>query len=399
MAEINANNHTVLIVHNYYKFPGGEDTVVQNEIRLLEKHGYRVYFYSRRNNEIDGFSFIRKALLPVTMFFNLKTFFDVKRIINKKNIEIVHVHNTLNLISPSVYYAALLCKRPIVQTLHNFRFICPSAILYRNGKVCEECISSGFKKALIHGCYRNSKIQTLILVACLKLHFILGVYDKLNYICLTEFNKNKLLSSKYMKGKRIFLKSNFVVDSAIMIPAEKRKEQFVFVGRLEAIKGIQFLLNAWRSLNDIHEKLIIIGDGPLKEWCNEFIKSNSIKNIELLGFQRHDKALNIIAESKALVFTSECYEGLPVSIIESYSVGTPVICPDFGNHGLIVKEGITGLHYKFKSEKSFERATLKMKDKYQDYVSNCRKEYLENYNEDKNYEILEKIYNVLLKEE
>lgn len=204
----------ILIVHNYYQIPGGEDTVVSNEKKMLEEQGYEVWVYSRDNNELKDMSMFKKILLPFNTIFSLRTYIEVKRIIKTYNIEIVHVHNTLNLVSPSVYYAAFVTKTPVIQTIHNFRLVCPGALLYRSESICKDCITKGLRCAVIHKCYRNSRLQTLASVMTLKIHRFLGTYKKLNYICLTEFNKKQLLEIN--KGKKqiinpdkVFVKPNF----------------------------------------------------------------------------------------------------------------------------------------------------------------------------------------------
>nr|WP_106784354.1 glycosyltransferase [Lysinibacillus timonensis] len=207
--------HKILIVHNYYQIPGGEDTVVANEKKMLELNGHEVVLYSRNNSELKRMGKFRKLLLPFTTVFSIKTYKEVKKVIRQQNIELVHVHNTLNLISPSVYYAAFSCKVPVIQTIHNFRLLCPSATFYRDGVICEECVCKGLKSAIKYSCYRGSKIQTLACVITLKIHRLLGTYRRLNFICLTEFNKRKLLELN--KGKKqiidpdkVFVKPNFV---------------------------------------------------------------------------------------------------------------------------------------------------------------------------------------------
>ena len=133
----------ILIVHNYYQIPGGEDTVVANEKKMLESHGHKVSFYNRSNSELNQMSLFRKLALPITTVFNPHTYMEIRDIIRGQKIEIVHVHNTLNLVSPSVYYAALSRKVPVVQTIHNFRMICPGATFYRDGHICEDCAEKG----------------------------------------------------------------------------------------------------------------------------------------------------------------------------------------------------------------------------------------------------------------
>ena len=157
------NKPSILIVHNYYQIPGGEDTVVANEKKMLEDNGHKVVLYTRNNNEIKTMNVFQKILLPFTSIYSFKTAREIKRIIKEENIDIVHVHNTLSLISPSVYYAAVKMNKPVVQTIHNFRMLCPGATFYRDGHICEDCVSKGLRCSLKHKCYRNSFIQIFIL--------------------------------------------------------------------------------------------------------------------------------------------------------------------------------------------------------------------------------------------
>ena len=186
----------ILLVHNYYQIPGGEDTVVSNEKKLLEDNGHEVILYTRHNNELKNLNKLQKLALPFTTIFNPRTYREIKRIIREERIEIVHIHNTLNLISPAVYYAAVKMKTPVVQTIHNFRFLCPGATFYRDGHICEDCVSKGLKCAIKHNCYRNSKAQTFICIVNTWIHRRTGILKKINYIVLTSFNKEKIMQLK-----------------------------------------------------------------------------------------------------------------------------------------------------------------------------------------------------------
>ena len=198
----------VLMAHNYYKVPGGEDAVFHNEIKMLEKNGHQVTKYTRHNDEIKS-GVLSKLRLVIDTIFSLKTYKEVKKLIDENDIDVVHVHNTLPLISPSIYYAARTKKVPVVQTIHNFRLLCPGATFTRCGEICEDCVSKGLEQSLKHKCYRNSISQTFIMYTMLKLHRIIGTYNKINYITLTEFNKQKL--SILVKDKsKIHVKPNFV---------------------------------------------------------------------------------------------------------------------------------------------------------------------------------------------
>ena len=337
------SKYRILQVHNYYQIPGGEDTVVENEKRLLEEHGHTVIQYTRHNKELKDFSKFRKLLLPFSTIFNPRTYRDVKQILREQKIDVVHVHNTLNLISPAVYYAALKCKVPVVQTVHNFRLLCPGATFYRDGHICEDCVEKGLACAIKHSCYRGSKAQTLVCVLNTWIHRLTGVCGKLNYICLTEFNRKKLLQLKQIKPERVFVKPNFVnkSDTAIM-PFEKRENRVIFAGRLDKLKGIDVLLEAWKQMGTSSPRLLICGTGLMEDWCKDYIARNNLTSVEMMGFVPNTEARKLIANSKALVLPTQWYEGFPMTIVEAYSVGTPVIGSDMGNVGSLIHSGVSG---------------------------------------------------------
>lgn len=386
---MSSEKKNILIVHNYYQIPGGEDTVVANEKKMLEKHGHKVILYSRNNAELKQMSKIRILFLPFTTVFNLRTYKEIKKQIRRENIDVVHVHNTLNLISPAVYYAARSMNVPVVQTVHNFRLLCPAATFYRDGHICEDCVKNGLKCAVKYSCYRGSKAQTLVCAISTWLHRTTGIYGKINYICLTEFNKDKLLQLKHIKPERVFVKPNFVENNSF-IPEEERLNQFVFVGRLDKLKGVDILFEAWKRMGEGAIKLIVCGMGPMEGWCKSFIKENVV-NIEMRGFVPNDEALKIIANSKALVLPTQWYEGFPMSIVEAFSVGTPVICSDLGNAGSVVEEGITGYKFRYDSIESIMSAIDKMREKPLN-KEKIKKIYEIKYSENANYKILNDIY-------
>ncbi len=199
----------VLVAHDLYQQRGGEETVARSEVELLKAKGNNVIFYTRDNYEIETFSKVQKLLMPLTMIFSIRTYREIKRLIKENNIDIVHVHNTLPLISPSIFYAAKKLKVPVVQTIHNFRMICPNTWFYRDGHICEECLEKGIYCSLKHKCYRNSFIQTLGVVMCNKVHRITGIYKYVSFICLTEFNRSKIIQLKCVDPNKVYVKPNF----------------------------------------------------------------------------------------------------------------------------------------------------------------------------------------------
>ena len=328
----------VLMAHNYYQVPGGEDTVFHNEVNMLEKNGHKVIKYTRHNDEIkDGV--LSKLKLGIDTIFSFKTYKEVKKLIDENEIDIVHVQNTLPLISPSIYYAARAMNVPVVQTIHNFRLLCPGATFTRNSEICEDCISKGLGQSLKHKCYRGSLAQTFIMYVMLKFHRIIGTYDKINYITLTEFNKKKLLNLVKVESK-IYVKPNFV---------EKREQSerilddyFVYIGRLDEIKGINFLIEAWKDIDENIE-LYVIGTGPEKEKIKKFIEKNNIKNVKMLGFMQRNKIFDIIQKSRAVVVPSNWNEPFGMVIIEAFSKGVPIIASKIGSIPYIVDHNVNGI--------------------------------------------------------
>lgn len=385
--------HKVLQVHNYYQLPGGEDTVVANEKRLLEENGHQVIQYTRHNSELNSLNPVQKLLLPFSTVFNLRTYREIKRIIREEKIEIVHVHNTLNLISPSVYYAAVHCGVPVVQSIHNFRLLCPGATFYRDGKICEECLEKGLGCALKHKCYRGSFLQTLACVISTKIHRATGIYKKLHYICLTEFNREKLLHLKQLRPEQISIKPNFVKDNQPVCPAEQRADRIVYVGRLEKLKGVHLLLEAWKLLGRDAPELLLCGTGPLDRWCADFVRENNL-NVTVKGFVPNEEVRRLIGTSRALILPTQCYETFPVTIAEAYAAGTPVITGNMGNAGNLVDEGVTGIHYAYDQPRAmadavkafFEQSTVL-------WCKNAREKFDRLYDPEKNYTRMTEIYN------
>ena len=388
----NIKKQNILIVHNYYQIPGGEDTVVANERKMLEEHGHKVVLYSRNNSELKIMSKLQKLILPFTTVFNPRTYRDIKKLIKSEQIDIVHVHNTLNLISPAVYYAALAMKVPVVQTIHNFRLLCPGATFFRDGHICEDCVTKGLMCAVKHSCYRDSKLQTLACVISTKIHRMTRIYGKINYICLTKFNKQKLLQLKQIKPDKMFVKPNFgEFDIDEIIPYDKREDQFIFAGRMDKLKGIDILFEAWRQMGSTASKLIVCGTGPMEAWCKKFLNDHPNCNIEIKGFVSNKEARKLIANSRALILPTQWYEGFPMTIVEAFSVGTPVICSDIGNAGNLVEEGITGAKFQHDSIDKLVQSIMRLME-YKGIYQTTFQQYKKLYMESSNYVSLIKIY-------
>ncbi len=385
--------YRILQVHNFYQIPGGEDVVVRNEKRLLEEHGHKVYTYYRSNAELKEGGRLGKLCVPFTAIYSFKTVREVKKLIKEYQIDIVHVHNTLTMVSPSVFYAAFRCHVPIVQTLHNFRMLCPAGSFFRDNVICEECVQGGLKCAVKHKCYRNSKLQSFVSAAVLKVHRVLGTYRKVNFICLTEFNRNKLLAlGDIVDAKKIFIKPNFTFAEGIEpsnVP--EQEEYYLFAGRVEALKGVDIAIKAFEQIPD--RKLYIAGTGPMMDEMQAYVKEHNIQNVKFLGYLQKEDMTEKFYHAKAVIMTSQCYEAFAMTIAEAYSYGVPVIAGRVGNMEGMVQEGVTGVKFTYNSSsdlaekvKEFEkldRVTLK---------ENAREFYQERLRPEDNYQKLMEIY-------
>lgn len=378
----------ILIVHNYYQIPGGEDTVVNNEKKMLEKHGHKVVLYTRCNSELKQISMLHKVLLPLATIFNPRTYREIRYLIKTENIEIVHVHNTLFLISPAIYYAALSCKVPVVQTIHNFRLLCPGATFYRDKQICEDCIERGIRSSIKYGCYRGSRGQTFLCVLKETLHRFTGIYKKINYICLTEFNKKKLMKLKQIKSEQLFVKPNFTNP----LPLNKKEGKFyLYIGRIEEIKGIPLLLEAFSKMPE--HKLVLAGSGMELEKYRNAVVQNNISNIKFKGFIKHDDLTHLLESAKAVVVTSQWYETFGMVVIEAFAANTPVIAGDIGNIGSLVDDGVNGVKFQHNSVDSFIAAVERLEHMDLELLGkNAYRKYEEQFSEEVNYAVIEKIY-------
>ena len=391
--KMDGSKERVLLVHNFYQIGGGEHTVFENEKRLLLDHGHHVVVYTRDNAELNQ-SIWKKLLLPFTTVFSFRTYREVKRLIRSEKIDLVHCHNTFPLISPSVYYAARRCGVPVIQTVHNFRFICPNGVLSRNGMPCIACLKYGLGCALSNRCYRNSWVQTLVLVNMLWVHRLLGTYRKIRYIFLTDFNREKFRNLLGDGLDRQYTKPNF---EYIDLPSSEcaRDRSYVYIGRLEKDKGIDFLLKAWETERE--RDLYIFGTGELQETVEAACEKNH--RVHWMGFQPKEVVLEYLQRAHGFIFPTDLYEGFPMTIIEAFAMGTPVICSDIGNGADIVRKHSAGVPYAVRDAESFWHAVQKVETDFDVLSQNARKAYLENYTPEVNYQQLKSIYEDVLNEQ
>ena len=327
----------VLVVHNRYRETGGEDRVVENESALLARGGHTVVPYTVENSSID--SFTRVALACKTVW-NAASYKEVRTLLARERITVMHVHNTLPLASPAVYYAAAAEGVPVVQTLHNYRLLCPNALCFRNDAPCVECVTAkSLVPAVRHACYRGSMAATATVAAMLRIHQTAGTWQRKidTYIAPSEFARAMFVSGG-LPADRIVVKPHFVdLDPGI---GTGRGGYAVFVGRLSPEKGIATLLDAWAELQT-RMPLVIVGDGPMAPTVAA--AASQYPGITWLGRRPPGEVHRLIGDAAFLVFPSVVYETFGQVIVEAYAAGTPVIVSAGGSGEELVRPSETGL--------------------------------------------------------
>lgn len=340
-AAIKAASLSVLCVHNRYIQPGGEDQVFESEAQLLAGNGCRVEKVEEQTTYPDGL--VRKIAAAVDCVWSRSWHQEFKARLRDLRPDVVHVHNFFSAISPSVYYACREEGVPVVQTLHNYRLLCPAASFYRDGKICEECLEHGPFHAVRYGCYRDSRLATAALATMLEVHRKKNTWTEMVdcYIALTEFARQKMIQGG-LPAEKIRVKPNFVLPDPG--PRRGNGDYALFVGRLVDLKGVGTLLAAWSELPP-SIPLVIAGDGPYRPEMEKQIADLKLTNVDYRGRLSRQHTLDAMKGARFLMFPSEWYEGFPVTIAEAFACGVPVLCSRLGGMQEIVENGVTGLHF------------------------------------------------------
>lgn len=326
----------ILIVHNYYQDPGGEDTVVSQEQQLLAatEDVSVLTFQNRKGWQ----GLLQTALSP----WNVRAAQTLKKAIRQFKPDVLHIHNLHYAIGPIAIRVAKRLGVPVVMTLHNYRLLCPSATLFYNGQLFTHSIPAAFPwQAVKHGVHSNSVIKTFWLALTTWLHNVLGTWKSVDrYIVLTPFAKQLLVRSALrIPAEHITVKQNFADQESVR--TAQREDFFLFVGRLSPEKGVETLLQAFAE-NGV--KLVIVGDGPLKDRVAEYAASHP--NIRYEGAVSRGQVAELLSRCTALVFPSIWYEGMPMTIIEAFAAGTAVIASDLGAMQTMVSDGENGFLFR-----------------------------------------------------
>lgn len=326
----------ILIAHNEYREPGGEDVVANAETELLSGNGHEVKRVTVTNKDVAGLlgTLSTAWRAPYSRPARLKFAGEIAAF----EPDVVHVHNFFPILTPSIYDSCLEASVPVVQTLHNYRLLCPKATMFRSGHTCELCLNGSPYQAVLYGCYRDSRLQSIIPARMVAINRRRRTWTTrvTRFIALTQFARRKFIKAG-LPADRIDVKPNFAAPKAMSGGARTKREGALFVGRLSDDKGVGPLLDAWQ---DLRVPLRVVGDGPMAPMvsgCNN-------PRIATLGARPPADVYREMVRASFLVVPSLWYEGFPLVLVEAFAHGLPAIVSRHGSLAEIVEDQITGLH-------------------------------------------------------
>lgn len=338
----------VLLVHNRYRSsqPSGENDVVERESELLLAHGVDVEVLQRSSDEIESMSTSERLAVPFRSVWSRRDRLALEERIRRTNPDVVHVHNTFPLLSPSVLAACENAGVPAVATVHNYKLMCANGSLLRDGSPCLDCVGRFSVPAIIHGCYRTSRIATAPVAAGLSFHRLAGTWERRvrTFIALSAFQR-QLMIEHGLPGERIVVKDNFVPDSKHR--CDGGGNAVTFLGRLSEEKGIDVLLRAWELLPGgavPGVELVIAGDGPQRSAVESLARRDAA--IRYAGRLTAEECAVALASSRVVVVPSRWYETFGLVVVEAFRAGVPVIAPAHGSFPELVDPGMTGWLYR-----------------------------------------------------
>ena len=341
----------ILQVHNRFQVVGGEDTVADAERQLLQRHGHEVLVFERSNKDIEGYGLIKKASLLFRPTWSVTAKMHVARTLRSHHIDVMHIENFFPLVSPSILYAGNGRRVPVVYSLHDWRLLCATGLLYRDKNPCTACSTrdsfslTGYLPALRYACYRRSRLQTSAVVLMQTVHRALRTWERHIDLLIapSQFVKDRFVEAGFPL-ERIIVKPHFVhPDPECNYGSGKYG---LYVGRLCENKGIMTLLDAWRSID---YPLKVVGGGELEQYVRNYVKEMNLKNVEICGQLTKERVFEYIKDASFMMVPSLHYEGFGMVVIEGFACGVPVLSSrrpplteliDDGRNGFLLEPGV-----------------------------------------------------------
>jgi len=385
----------ILLVHNYYLQPGGEDTVFESDLELLRSHGHDVTAYVENNERISS---MQHASVAYETIWSHHSYHNLEQVIRQHRPDLVQFYNTFPLISPSAYYVCRKHDVPVVQYLFNPRLICPAASLYRQERLCTDCVGKSIPwPGILHGCYHGSRVHTSVVASMVVFHRLIKTWNEVVdvYISATNFYRS-LYDQGGLPPEKIVVKPNYIIHD----PGKRNDalgEYALFIGRFDPEKGVKTLIHAWKSSRI---PLKLRGSGGLEGEIKDYVHHNEMENVEFLGRLQRDEMSELRSKARFLVWPSEgYYETFGLAAVECFAQGVPVIASNLGVLPEIIRDGQTGLLFN-----AGDPADLATKAEWlwnhpeesKRMGDNARKEFEQKYTSELNYAQLMEIYSRVL---
>lgn len=331
----------ILQIHNFYKISGGECSVVMSERGMFDASCHEFVPFTVDSREIQVYAFGRKVLSFLQIPYNFENYNRLFRLLQTNLPDVAHVHNIFPLLSPSVYSVLKKYHLPVVQTVHNYRFLCPNGLFFINGQICEDCLHKGLFSCVKKKCMHDSWATSAMYAAAVGLAWRTGnIPNNIDiFIALNRFGRDKLIQGG-IPAEKIRICGNFIEH--IADHPQAKADYVLYLGRLSSEKGLHTLFKAMQVLPP-HVRLKVAGSGPLEPELKDFAARHLGGKVEFLGFVSGEEKTRLISHALCMVVPSEWYENFPISVVESLSLGTPVIASRMGGLPEMIEHQETGL--------------------------------------------------------
>lgn len=391
----------ILLVHSRYrsKAPSGENNVVDRESALLATAGHQVELFQRTSDDIATWGPARKAALPARSIWNAQARKELAEHIEVFRPDLVHVHNTFPLISASALHACRDMGVPVVATIHNYKLVCASGDFFRAGRPCHDCSGGRLLPGLTHGCYRGSRLATAPVAGALTLNRP-GWRSLVSAYIFISSSQRELMRGLDLPDDRVFVKHNFVPVAPTM-DASPRDHCVVYLGRLDAAKGIPFLQSSWDAFREANPRsslrLVIAGGGPLEDQVHRWAADR--ESVEYAGLLSSEAANRLLQRALAAVVPSQWEETFGLVAVEAMAAGVAPIAPAHGSFPELVTDGVDGALFTPHDPRDVARVLRQVDEDsecYIDYGRRGRATYEERFTPSANLEELLKVYSYAL---
>jgi glycosyltransferase involved in cell wall biosynthesis len=373
----------IVVVHSRYRSaaPSGENRVVDQELAALADLGHEVELFERRSDDIDGWTAARKAALPATVVWNGRVRRELRDLLLARRPDVVHIHNTFPLLSASVLYACRDAAVPVVVTLHNYLLACASGGLFRDGKVCHECIDGPPTGAMRHGCYRGSRAATAPVALAAVAHRRAWQTMVSAYTCVSASQRELLRG--VLPSDRVFIRHNMVPQRSVR--EVTRRAEVAYVGRLDVAKGTPVLMAGWdRYLSERERpqlRLVIAGSGALEDSVRSWAASRP--SVRVVGQLDSNAVAELMAAARAIVLPSICEETFGLAVVEAMAQGVAPMAAARGAFRELITDGVNGVLFQPDSPEALADAlglAEANETMFEEYGAQARKSYEQRFN-------------------